>query len=72
MQLGPLQPLERPIISLHWRRVTFIHTTWDRFQEANELNDLLADGDAYVNHAFSILKEQDSSEPARLPKTGQV
>ena len=60
VQLGPVQYLERPIISLHWRRITFIHTTWDRFQSANELNDLFLEGDAYVDRAFAILKESDS------------
>jgi hypothetical protein len=57
VQLGPLQLLERPIISLHWRRVTFIHTTWDRLVTAVEINDLLLDGDAYVDRAFITLKE---------------
>lgn len=60
VQLGPLQQLERPIISLHWHRVTFIHTTWDRFQSAVELNDLFVDGDAYVDRSFAVLKESDS------------
>jgi hypothetical protein len=60
VQLGPLQYLERPIISLHWRRVTFIHTTWDRFQTASELNDLFVDGDAFVDRQFAILKERDA------------
>ena len=59
VQLGPLQYLERPIISLHWHRVTFIHTTWDRFQTASELNDLFVDGDIYVDRTFAILKERD-------------
>lgn len=59
VQLGPVQQLERPIISLHWHRVTFIHTTWDRFQSAVELNDLFVDGDAYVDRSFAVLKESD-------------
>ena len=32
LQLGPLQRREPPIVSLRWRRITFIHTTWDRFR----------------------------------------
>jgi hypothetical protein len=48
VQLGPVQPLERPILSLRWRRITFIHTTWDRFQDAREINDLLLEGGSYV------------------------
>ena len=34
VQLGPLQRLSQPIVSLRWRRLTFLHTTWDRFCEA--------------------------------------
>ncbi len=58
VQLGPLRRLERPIISLRWRRITFIHTTWDRFQDAAEINDLYVDGDEYVNRLYAALKER--------------
>ena len=34
LQLGPLQKREPPIVSQRWRRITFIHTTGDRFQAA--------------------------------------
>lgn len=59
VQLGTLQALERPIISLRWRRVTFIHTTWDRFQDATEINDLFLEGGTYVDRLYSTLKERD-------------
>lgn len=58
VQLGPLQKLERPIVSLRWRRVTFVHTTWDRFQDATELNDLFIDGGDYVDRLYATLKER--------------
>ncbi|MFZ0545960.1 MAG: hypothetical protein WAM60_11010 [Candidatus Promineifilaceae bacterium] len=58
VQLGPLQKLERPIISLRWRRITFIHTTWDRFQDAQEINDLYVEGGDYVDRLYAILKER--------------
>ena len=48
VQLGPVRLLTRPIISLRWRRITFIHTTWDRLQEAREINDLLIEGGPFV------------------------
>jgi hypothetical protein len=48
VQLGPVQSLERPVVSLRWRRITFIHTTWDRLQDAREINDLLVEGDSYA------------------------
>ena len=58
VQLGPIQKLERPIVSLRWRRVTFVHTTWDRFQDATELNDLFIDGGEYVDRLYATLKER--------------
>ena len=39
-ELGPLQHKLPPIISEHWRRITFIVTTGDRFEAAEEINDL--------------------------------
>jgi hypothetical protein len=57
VQLGPLQQLARPISSLRWRRIAFIHTTWDRFQDATEINDLFAEGDQYVDRLYATLKE---------------
>ena len=38
--LGPLQHKLPPIISENWRRITFIVTTGDRFEAAEEINDL--------------------------------
>jgi very-short-patch-repair endonuclease len=35
-----LRTLPRPILSLRFRRVTFIPTTWQKFQAAEEINDL--------------------------------
>lgn len=58
VQLGPLQRLERPITSLRWRRIAFIHTTWDRFQDAVEINDLFIEGGPYVDRLYAILKDR--------------
>ncbi|MCA9953156.1 MAG: hypothetical protein KC434_00445 [Anaerolineales bacterium] len=58
VQLGPLQKLPQPIVSLRWRRVTFIHTTWDRFMDASEINDLFVDGEPYVDRLYATLKER--------------
>ena len=54
LQLGPLMQLERPILSLRWRRITFIETSWDRFTAAEEVNDLYASG---ADGLFVTLKE---------------
>ncbi len=57
IQLGPLQQRAHPIVSLRWRRILFLHTTWDRFQDATEINDLFLEGGYYVDRLYAILKE---------------
>lgn len=57
IDLGPLRELERPIVSLNWRRISFIHTTWDRFIDATEINDLFVRGDPYVDRLYYALRE---------------
>ncbi|MBN1660988.1 MAG: hypothetical protein JXA93_21505 [Anaerolineae bacterium] len=57
LQLGPLSKREPPIPSRRWRRVTFIHTTWDRFSAAEELNDLYAEGDEFVDRVYHALRD---------------
>jgi hypothetical protein len=61
VQLGPLQRLAQPIVSLRWRRLTFVHTTWDRFQDATEINDLFIEGGPYVDRLYATLKERGIS-----------
>ena len=41
--LGPLQALPKPIVSRRLRRIIFIATTWQRFAQAKEINDLFHD-----------------------------
>ena len=38
--LGELRRLPRPIPSRRWRRIVFIPTTWHKFVQATEINDL--------------------------------
>jgi len=38
--LGPLQRLPKPIFSRRWRLIVFIPTTWRKFMNAVEINDL--------------------------------
>jgi hypothetical protein len=64
LQLGPLERLEPPIISLRWRRVTFIETTWDRFQMAQEINELYASG---VDGLFVTLKDMGLAPEREFP-----
>ncbi len=58
VQLEELQKLAQPIVSLRWRRVTFVHTTWDRFTDATEINDLFIEGGPYVDRLYATLKER--------------
>jgi hypothetical protein len=54
LQLGPLLQLEAPVLSLRWRRVTFIETSWDRLMAAEEINDLYTSG---ADGLYVTLKE---------------
>ena len=56
LQLGPLLKRPRPIISRRWRRITFFYTTGDRFQAAEEINDLFISGPA-AQGLYVTLKE---------------
>ncbi len=69
VQLGPVQYRPRPIVSLHWRRIAFLHTTWDRFADAWEMNDLFLEGETYVDRAFSVLKDGRYPTPFHYPTT---
>lgn len=71
LQLGPVQRLAQPIVSLRWRRVTFIHTTWDRFRDATEINDLFIEGGPYVDRLYATLKER-GVQPERGYTTGRA
>jgi hypothetical protein len=35
-----------------------MHTTWDRFRDAREINDLFIEGWEYVDRLFATLKER--------------
>ncbi len=59
LQLGPLQRREPPIVSRRWRRIAFIHTTWDRFQAAQEIRDLFVAGEGFVDRLYHALREDD-------------
>jgi hypothetical protein len=56
IQLGELRHRNPPIVSAHWRRITFIQTTWDRFIAAREVNDLYSTDDGFVDRIYHALK----------------
>ena len=55
-ELGQLQHKLPPIISENWRRITFIVTTGDRFEAAEEINDLF-EQKSPVGRLYVTLKE---------------
>ena len=57
IQLGTVREKQPPILSLRWRRITFIQTTWDRFMKATEVNDLYRSNDEFVDRIYARLKE---------------
>ncbi|MBN1287303.1 MAG: hypothetical protein JXB47_18025 [Anaerolineae bacterium] len=57
IQLGPLLEKMPPITSERWRRVTFIHTTWDRFRAATEIKDLFSKDPKFVDRVYHALRE---------------
>ena len=67
LQLGPLQRREPPIPSHRWRRITFIHTTWDRFEAAQEINDLFAEGGEFVDRIYHALRDAGLAPERRYP-----
>lgn len=67
LQLGPLQRREPPIRSHRWRRITFIHTTWDRFEAAQEINDLFAEGGEFVDRIYHALRDAGMAPERRYP-----
>jgi hypothetical protein len=67
LQLAPLQRREPPIVSLRWRRISFLHTTWDRFEAAEEINDLFIEGDEFVDRLYHALREADLAPERQYP-----
>jgi hypothetical protein len=45
IQVGPLEPLARPIPAGKWRRITFLYTTGEYLQHASTINDLVVHTD---------------------------
>lgn len=61
IQLGPLQPLPRPIPSRTWRRFTFLYTTGERLLSARDLKDLRVPPSATRDRLWRLLRERGVS-----------
>ena len=53
--LGEIKKLPEPILSRTWRRIVFIQTTWLKFFNAHEINDLFDDS-PLENQLYDALK----------------
>jgi len=56
--LDPLSIKEPPIVNTTKRTITFIRTTWDRFVNATEINDLYSDADYFVDRIYHALRSR--------------
>jgi hypothetical protein len=66
VSLGELEERTEPIVSLRYRRLTFMHTTWDRFIDAREISDLMIQGGEYVDRAFATLKDREGDADSQF------
>ena len=41
IQIGPLQPLEQPVLAESWRRITFFYTTGEHLLNAHTMSELI-------------------------------
>lgn len=57
-QLGPVEPLPRPVPSVRGRRILFIPTHWARLATAEEINDLFV-GSPVEDRLYRRLREDD-------------
>ncbi|CAN5847592.1 hypothetical protein BH10CHL1_BH10CHL1_19330 [soil metagenome] len=58
MEIGPLQRLERPIPSIKFHRVTFIHTTLDRLLSAQDVSELFLKDDPFETLWHALREHQ--------------
>ena len=58
IELGDLRTRAEPILSRKGRRITFISTTWEKFQRAREINDLF-DESPLEDEMWEAFKEEN-------------
>lgn len=58
LQFGELRRKDPPILNTTKRSVSFIYTTWDRFEKAREIADLYSEADFFVDRVFHALQRR--------------
>ena len=61
IEIGPLQRLDPPIVSLRLRRITFLATRLDRLLSAREINDLW-DKRRHLDEVQAVLQAEETEE----------
>ena len=65
---NPIQELPKPILSRRYRRIVFIPTTWHKFANALEINDLY-DGSPLEDRLWAAMKRQNIPAERQLHTT---
>lgn len=58
VQLGPMEPLPRPIRCARWKRFTFVYTTGDRLLTARDVTDLTITSAAQRDRLWRKLRDR--------------
>ncbi len=58
LQFGELRRKDPPVLNPTKRPITFIYTTWDRFEQAREIADLYSEADHFVDRVFHALERR--------------
>jgi hypothetical protein len=66
VQLGPLEPLEIPILAGRWKRLTFLYTTGEYLLKAKTLSHLVVDS-AERESLWTSLRERAQTYPGSQP-----
>lgn len=70
IQIGPLERLDRPIVTEKWRRLTFLYTTGEYLLKAQTINDLVVQSDERATLWQSLREraEQDQGYKVDVPE----
>lgn len=70
--LDRIEKLSQPIISQRWRRIVFIATTWNKFSQAVEINDLFDDSSLEDELWIQLKRHRIRAERQWLVSVGNV
>jgi hypothetical protein len=62
VQLGPVEPLPRPIPARRWRRIVFFYTTGARLLSASDVKDLTVPPSQEQDRLWRLLRERTTDD----------